>query len=256
MSKLGTFIWHDLMTTDLEASKHFYTKLFDWQAKTHGDYTEIGIAGRDQGGMMAQDPSRGIPSHWIGYVLCENVDQTTARAIELGGKVLAPPMEIPNVGRFSVVQDPTGAAFMPFVYTGEHAQKADTKDQDESVPPPGRFCWDELLTTDPKKAAAFYTALFGWEVTAMDMGGGMTYWMARKDGKDVGGIMQSPPNAPHPPMWLSYVAVKDVDAKANQAKELGGRVYAAPMDIPNVGRFAVIGDPTGATIALFRSNKW
>jgi predicted enzyme related to lactoylglutathione lyase len=252
MGKLGTFIWHDLMTTDFAASKLFYTKLFDWKLKEHPEYTELTTAqGRDQGGMMAQDPSRGIPSHWIGYVLVENVDKTAARATEIGGKVLAPPMDIPNVGRFAVLQDPTGAAFMPFVYTGEHP-----KAEEGGAPTPGRFCWDELLTNDPEKAVKFYTTLFGWEVTRMDMGGGMTYWMARKDGVDTAGVMQSPPNAPHPPMWLSYVAVKDVDAKAKQAQELGGRVFAGPQDIPNVGRFAVLGDPTGATIALFRSNKW
>jgi uncharacterized protein len=255
MSKLGTFIWHDLMTTDLETSKHFYTKLFDWKAVTHGGampYTEIATAaGRQQGGMMAQDPSRGIPSHWMGYVLVENVDKTTAMANELGGKTLMPPMDIPQVGRFAVLQDPQGAAFAPFTYAPGHEQKA----PEEGMPSPGRFCWDELMTTDPEKAAKFYTALLGWDIQVADMGGGMKYWLAHREGVQFAGIMQMPNNAPHPPMWLSYVAAADVDAKAKQAQELGARLYVPPTDIPNVGRFAVVGDPTGATVALFRSSK-
>jgi predicted enzyme related to lactoylglutathione lyase len=251
-NKVGMFIWHDLMTTDIETSKHFYTKLFDWKLKTHPEYTELATAqGREQGGMMPQDPSRGIPSHWMGYVLVENVDKTTAQANELGGKTLMPPMDIPNVGRFAVIQDPQGAAFAVFLYAGGHPQKA----EEEGPPTHGRFCWDELATNDPEKAVKFYGALFGWTVQGMDMGGGMTYWMAQKDGAQVAGIMKMPKDAPHPPMWLSYVAA-DVDAKAKLAQELGARAYVPPTDIPNVGRFAVLGDPTGATIALFRSNKW
>jgi predicted enzyme related to lactoylglutathione lyase len=255
MAKLGTFIWHDLMTTDLATSKHFYTKLFDWKAVTHEGgmpYTEISTAaGRPQGGMMAEDPSKGIPSHWMGYVLVENVDKTTARAVELGGKTLMAPMDIPQVGRFAVLQDPQGATFAPFTYAPGHAEKA----EEDGPPTHGRFCWDELSTSDPQKAAKFYGALFGWDVQGMDMGGGMTYWMATKDGAQVAGIMKTPKDAPHPPMWLAYVAA-DVDAKAKLSQELGARVYVPPTDIPNVGRFAVLGDPTGATIALFRSNKW
>jgi predicted enzyme related to lactoylglutathione lyase len=118
----------------------------------------------------------------------------------------------------------------------------------------GNFYWNELMTSDPEGATAFYSALVGWEVVAMPMPGadGQTYWVMKNDGKPVGGIMAMPPGMPAgiPPHWSSYVAVADVDASAKRVTELGGMVHKPPFDIPEVGRMAVIGDPTGAVIHL------
>jgi predicted enzyme related to lactoylglutathione lyase len=55
-----------------------------------------------------------VPPHWLAYVAVADVDLVTGKVPSLGGKVLVPAMEIPKVGRFSVVQDPTGAVFSPF----------------------------------------------------------------------------------------------------------------------------------------------
>lgn len=120
----------------------------------------------------------------------------------------------------------------------------------QAPPAHGTFCWNELLTRDVDAASSFYTTLFGWSVEEMDMGPAGTYHIMKAGDTQVGGIMKLPaPEAP--PCWLSYIAVDDVDAHTEKAKGLGATVCCEPTDIPNIGRFAVITDPTGATVALF-----
>ena len=120
------------------------------------------------------------------------------------------------------------------------------------MPANGAFCWNELATTDLDAAQNFYKALLGWEIKeGTAPGGGMVYNEIVVGGQHVGGIYKMGPEfGPAPSHWMSYVAVDDVDAKARQVWELGGKVCVPPTDIPNVGRFCVVNDPTGATIAL------
>jgi predicted enzyme related to lactoylglutathione lyase len=114
----------------------------------------------------------------------------------------------------------------------------------------GAFSWNELMTSDPEKAVAFYTALLGWTVQKMAMPG-MDYHVMKAGDTSVGGVMALPPEAAAggmPPNWGSYVTVTDVDATARKAIELGGKVVHGPADIPGIGRSAVIIDPQGAAI--------
>jgi uncharacterized protein len=110
----------------------------------------------------------------------------------------------------------------------------------------GAFSWTELMTTDPKAAQEFYGRLFGWKFDTMNMGQG-DYHVVKTDGTAVGGIMGIPPDAKGmPTAWSAYVTVPDADAAVEKCKSLGGKVCAGPMDVPNVGRFAVLQDPQGA----------
>ncbi|MBK9133688.1 MAG: VOC family protein [Betaproteobacteria bacterium] len=111
---------------------------------------------------------------------------------------------------------------------------------------PGAFSWTELMTPDAKKATEFYGSLFGWKFDVMNMGGGGDYHVVKTDDTAIGGIMAIPPGQPMPTAWCAYVTVPDTDAAAVKCKALGGSVCAGPMDIPNVGRFAVLQDPQGA----------
>lgn len=112
----------------------------------------------------------------------------------------------------------------------------------------GAFSWFELRTTDVRAAEAFYTRLFGW--TTEPWTGKESYTLIKVDGQEVGGIVESrqTDEAPEPNRWGIYVTVTDVDSTARRAAELGGRVLVKPTDIPRVGRFCVIQDPTGAII--------
>jgi predicted enzyme related to lactoylglutathione lyase len=113
----------------------------------------------------------------------------------------------------------------------------------------GKFVWHELLTTDTAAAAAFYPKVIPWRTQPSNMPG-YTIWMA--GGTQVGGLMALPAEASGtPPHWLVYVGTPNVDATCTQAQGLGAKVVKDPGDIPNVGRFAVLADPQGATFAVF-----
>ena len=120
--------------------------------------------------------------------------------------------------------------------------------------PRGRICWNELMTTDLKAAQSFYKAVVGWGARPSEIESSYLMWTAGPT--PVGGLMALPEDAKRmgtPPSWVMYVAVPDVDESVRQAVSLGARAYVQPQDIPTMGRFAVLGDPQGATFALFTS---
>jgi predicted enzyme related to lactoylglutathione lyase len=126
----------------------------------------------------------------------------------------------------------------------------------QSLPKTGSFCWNELMTSDKSGCEKFYTQLFGWTSEESPMGDGM-YTMFKSGDTHVGGMleMKGPEFEGVPNHWLSYVAVDDVDASAKKAESLGAKTCCPPTDIPNIGRFAVIMDPAGASIALFKASS-
>lgn len=119
----GAFSWTELMTTDPEAAKDFYGELFHWQMKDmpmeEMTYTVLGpSAEREMGGLMKLPPdAEGCPPHWGVYVTVDDVDATAQKAVQLGGKLMVPPRDIPNVGRFCVIQDPQGATLAAITYS-------------------------------------------------------------------------------------------------------------------------------------------
>lgn len=131
-------------------------------------------------------------------------------------------------------------------------------DEPETHTPPDAdaFYWNELMTPDVEAAGAFYGKLFGWTTKTMDMGGGRVYHTFKMGEKSIGGMMaiEGPQMKGVPPAWLAYIAVDSVDETTSQAEKLGAKVDVPPTDIANnIGRFAVITDPTGATVGLFQS---
>ena len=107
----GQFGWNELLSTDVEASKKFYSGLLGWTtaAGPGPDYTIFRQGEKGVGGLM-KVPQPGMPAQWLAYVVVENVDATTAKVAGLGGKVMAQPFDIPNVGRIAVILDPQGAS--------------------------------------------------------------------------------------------------------------------------------------------------
>jgi predicted enzyme related to lactoylglutathione lyase len=112
----GTLCWNELITTDIDRSKAFYSKLFGWGAVTHGEgataYTEFQVKDRSIAGMMLKPPMMPaeVPPNWGVYFMVEDTDAAAARAVELGGTQVTPAMDI-EPGRFAVLSDPTGAVF-------------------------------------------------------------------------------------------------------------------------------------------------
>lgn len=118
---------------------------------------------------------------------------------------------------------------------------------------PGVVVWRELMTPDSKRAQGFYGELFGWKFETVPMGDGKEYTMASAGGAPICGMMQMEKGAPFPPNWTSYVSTTDVDATVEKAKKAGGNVLVPPMDVPGMGRFAILSDADGAPFAVWRS---
>ncbi|MDM7917302.1 MAG: VOC family protein [Candidatus Eisenbacteria bacterium] len=243
----GTFCWFECGSTDASKSKPFYEHLFGWQAddmpmpEGGGSYTILKSAGESVAGLyqLSGPQYEGVPSHWMTYVSVENIDETTRRAAELGAKILAEPMEVPEVGRISALRDPTGA-----VISLAHFDKHPGTSKN------GPFGWSELATRDTAQAGQFYTKLLGWGLKEDPE---HRYTEFQVSGRSVGGMMaMSPQQADVPPHWLPYVMVGDADSIARKVRELGGKVYVEPTDIPDVGRFCVFADPAGAVLAVIQ----
>ena len=115
--------------------------------------------------------------------------------------------------------------------------------------PRGKFVWHELLSGDAAAATAFYTKVVPWKSQPWEQDSSYHMWVARNG--PVGGIAKTDGSAP--PHWLAYVAVSDVNATAEQAKGLGGRVLKGKTDLPNGGSYAVLADPQGAEFAVYQS---
>jgi predicted enzyme related to lactoylglutathione lyase len=114
----GALTWTELATRDTEAAKKFYTSLFGWKEKTSTGggmtYTEFSVGDAPFAGMMemnAQMVGMGVPPNWLTYFQVADVDASANKAKSLGATLTVPPIEIPNTGRFSVIQDPQGAVF-------------------------------------------------------------------------------------------------------------------------------------------------
>ena len=114
------------------------------------------------------------------------------------------------------------------------------------------FVHVELATTDLDKAKSFYQALFDWKLNDMDMGGGMNYTLIEV-GEGTGGGMMKHPMPGVPSAWLAYVNVDDIAAATATAKSLGATIVRDVTEVPNAGSFAIITDPTGATLGLWQS---
>lgn len=117
----------------------------------------------------------------------------------------------------------------------------------------GKFCWNELMTRDPEASKKFFADTLGWTYEKMETpAGGGTYWIAKSDGEQVGGLfpIDGPHFAPLAEAWLGYIAVDDVDARVKKAVKAGGKAMREPFDIPGVGRIAIVTDSRGAMVGL------
>jgi len=239
----GTFCWADLGTTDADAAKAFYIKVFGWEAVDApagdaGTYTTFKLDGRDVAALyeMGEDERSKLTPHWQSYVAVEDVDAVAGQVRELGGEVLAEPFDVMQAGRMSALRDPTGATL--------HLWQARDQIGAGRVNEPGCMVWNELASPDPPRARDFYGALLGWTVEPEESG----YGIVKRDGALNGGVR--PVQDDEGPGWLVYFTTTSADETAKAIREAGGKVLIGPLDSA-VGRIAVVTDPQGARFALF-----
>lgn len=245
----GSFCWIDLATTDPAAARRFYTELFGWRAEDapmpggEGAYTilyqgdaMVGALYEISGAMK----EHGVPPHWKSYIAVEDVDAAAAQVATLGGSIDEPPFDVPGVARMAAVRDPEGASFVLYRASGEVGL--------QRVNEPGAYCWSELYVRDPARASEFYGQLLGW-VTHESPGsdGNPYYELGPAQGPSVAGMMKIRPEwGEVPPSWTVYFQVADLDASLAMLTSLSGSTVMPAMDVPEVGRFAMVTDPTGA----------
>lgn len=254
--KNGHFCWTDLASGDIQKAEEFYSQLFGWSVN-HVDmgggrtYTlfkrgEDEICGAYQ--MSPEQAKMGISSFWTCYVKVKNARESSAKAAKFGATVLVEPFDMGTKGRMSVLQDPNQAIV---------ALWQDVASQSVSVSGTGSICWYELMASDMDVANIFYSNLLGWRRQRMEFPG-LDYSVLMKDNEGVGGMMPLPEDAvsngaiPH---WLFYVSVDDCDQTVARAEELGASLLFPATDFENVGRGAILADPTGASVGVLRLNN-
>jgi uncharacterized protein len=233
----GTFSWADLATSDTDAAKAFYPALFGWDTRDHpvpggGVYTMCLKGGKDVAALSAAQD--GQPPAWNSYVTVASADEGAETARAEGGTVAMEPFDVTDVGRMAVIQDPTGAFFCIWEPRANIGAKR--------VNEPGALTLNQLNSSNPEGAQAFYTGVFGWRFDKVSEE--PAYWGIYNGDRLNGGMMEQSPSA-----WLVYFGSEDVDADAGRIAELGGRVIVEPMSVPG-GRILVAQDPQGAVFGL------
>jgi predicted enzyme related to lactoylglutathione lyase len=247
----GSFVWYELMTTDVEGAKAFYSNVLGWGARDASmsglayqllTVEDAPVAGLTQ--LPEEARNAGVAAHWTGYICVDDIDATARRVEALGGMVHAPPTDVSNVSRFSIIADPQGTtiALIKRPEPGEETRPS-------ALDAPGRGGWHELLASNWEKAFTFYAALFGWQKADAQQGMMGTYQQFSVAGETIGGMYTKPPTLPHP-FWLYYFNVTDIQAAARHVEASGGEIIYGPVEAPGGNWILHCLDPQGAVFAL------
>jgi hypothetical protein len=242
----GSFCFPELNTRDMDGAKRFYGRLLGWTwldvPSAAGGYSLLRVEGKDVAGLHRVD--HGEPS-WVCYVAVDSADGASSRAAELGGRVMAPPFDVPGVGRMALVEDPAQARFALWEAHGMIGTTLEDR--------PGAPSWYELLTPDLPEATRFYSALFGWTPVDRSVDGLGPYTVARIGEQSVAGLTGRRNEwGASSPRWQVYFSVPDCDGAVREARALQGRVLSGPTDLPEIGRTAILADTSDAVFALFQ----
>lgn len=228
----GKFVWVDLVSGDVEASKSFYGELFGWTFREGERYTEVLRDGAPIAGLLStQEPGR--RSEWVGSLSVPDVDRAAALVEERGGKIEREPVDASERGRLALVRDPEGALVMLL--------RASGGDPPDAEPPVGAWLWRELWSRDVKAATEFYVALAGYGVEVIEHDG-HPYHVLETGDVPRAGVFTAPEEVR--PQWLPYVRVNDPKGMAERAADLGGRIVMYDDTA------AVLVDPVGAPVGL------
>ncbi len=245
----GRFLWTELLTRHPETALRFYPAVLGWGTERYpmpgGEtYTMWTAQGVPIGGLQPLPADAKAPSSWLPYFGVPDVDAAVMRAEEEGAVVAAPPADIPETGRFAVLEDPFGANFAVYRPLREPGP--------ERLPPAiGDFAWFELATPNLRHALEFYGELFGWTRGELHAGDGIgDYQVIERAGRPIGGIYAAADAMQ--PAWLGYVRVADLTAAVEGVEVGGGRIVVPAREVPGGARIAVAADPDGAPFALIR----
>jgi predicted enzyme related to lactoylglutathione lyase len=245
----GVPCWTDLTVPDVAAASAFYARVLGWEltdsGEEYGGYRIATVRGSAVAGIGPQ-MGEGSPAAWTLYLASDDVDATAAAVTAHGGSLLFPPGDVGPMGRMCIATDPSGAAFGVW-QAGQHIGAG-------LVNEPGGLHWEDLRSTDPDAARAFYRELFGYRFDAIPMAGA-DYATFARPGEEaplggMGGMMGSPEGTPS--HWLVYFGVESTDAAVEAAQAAGGSLLVPAVDSP-YGRVAAVADPAGAAFCVIQT---
>lgn len=250
-----SFIWYELLTSDITAASGFYNAVVGWTVSPHSDAGGGGIdyrmIVRDDGGfaggalqLTPDMTSGGAKPCWLPYFYVDDVDAKVAAIVAEGGQSMMPATDLP-VGRIALVNDPQGVPIYlmkPVPPEGKEGTASDVYSRSD----PQHVRWNELASPDQTASMAFYTRHFGFEFKdKMPMGDMGDYCFISQGEEMLGAVMQRQ-DASQPAMWLFYFGVKSVTAAKSAIESSGGTVLMGPMEVPGGDWIVVAVDPQGA----------
>jgi predicted enzyme related to lactoylglutathione lyase len=247
IAPVGAPCWVDLMTSDIERARAFYSELFGWQAEEpaqeFGGYFNFTKDGVRLAGCMSQEQGSAMPDVWSVYLATDDAAKTVEAAAANGGQVYVEPMVVGDLGTMAVIGDPAGASigvWQPALHKGFgiHGEAAAPS-------------WFELFTTDHSSAIDFYRNVFHWDTTTVGDTDEFRYTTLGEGADALAGVMDASSFLPEgvPSHWSVYFGVDNTDEAVAKVVKLGGAVVAAAQDTP-YGRLAAVTDPTGAPFKL------
>lgn len=247
----GAPCWIDLMTSDTDRVREFYGRVFGWDATDpdpeFGGYLTFTLKdGTEVAGCMPGAPGTPLIDRWSVYLASSNAEKTTQAASAAGGQVVMPVMKVGDLGTFSIVADPDGAAISIWE-PGKHP--GFTVYQETGTPG-----WFELQTRNFDTELRFYQDVFGWQTRKMSESPALA---VQQSGEEMlAGIIDASDHLPDdaPASWAIYFAVDDTNASLETIKASGGRVIQEAYDTP-YGRLAAAADPAGAQFKLVSPNE-
>ncbi|HVL05907.1 MAG TPA: VOC family protein [Acidimicrobiales bacterium] len=248
----GAPCWVELMTSDHARARDFYGQVLGWTSNEPSDefggYFMFENDGVPVAGGMPTMPDAGPPNVWSIYLSTDDADKAVEAATANGGQVIAPAMDVADLGRMAVVVDPGGAAigmWQPNTFGGFTV-----------LAEPGTPGWFELLTREYQASVDFYRTVFGWDTRTMSDTDDFKYTTANDGDTMLAGLMDATAFLPEgvPAHWSVYFATADTDATIAKLTELGGSVEQPAEDTP-YGRIAKAADPMGARFKLVGPNE-
>lgn len=247
----GKVVLVELVTPDLDASKRFYSSLFNWTFRDSQagklQYAQAMLDGRIVGGLIHKDLPAGDQHKpaWLTFISVRDVDAAKAAATAKGGKVLFEPHNLPDRGKEAVFADPQGAVFGVLA--------SSSGDPPDELASPGEWIWSSLITSDVDAGAAFYQTLFNYEIYPVDDDGdgNSDHAVFASDNYARASANSLPEKRPDAhPHWINFVRVDSVEQTAAKVTQFGGRIVVDPRDDRQGGRVAVATDPQGAYFGL------
>lgn len=246
-SNPGQVIWHDLATSDIEAAKSFYGELLGWTFDELSDtgrrYTTVSNGDAIIGGMFQfiSPERKNATGEWLVNLSSADPAADAAAMEAAGGKVLEPARDVPDRGTGAFVADPQKAVMI--------LTRSSSGDPGDSEVPVGGWLWNELWTHDAPAALELYTSIFGYESEQLEGLDGRNYYLLKKNGTPVGGILGIR-NEEIRPHWVPFVRVADLQVSLVIAMELGATILIEPSQEIRDGTVALLQAPTGEPIVL------